>query len=95
MLLSSMVMVGQGSYGLKISFGGANKGVNYGGLSYHGPNSALLSVNEKFNTSSTIITLVSPLPLESLEGFPFQFIPLTGAGKLKVKFYLVCNGGKK
>jgi hypothetical protein len=46
LLLSSTVMVGQGSYGLTYTFGGSNKGVRYDGQAYHGPNSALLSVNK-------------------------------------------------
>jgi hypothetical protein len=95
MLLSSMVMVAQASYGLEYTFGGSNKGVRYYGQAYHGPNSAFLSVNKDDTYSRIIITLEEPLPLNMLEDFTFQTVPLTGSGDIKVKLYIDCNGDGK
>jgi len=95
LLLSSMVMVGQGSYGLETSFGGANKGVRYGELSYHGPNSARLSINPLKSTSRVIIGLEDPLPMDHVEDCCMQVFPMAGVGYIEMRLFLDVNGDGK
>ena len=76
LLLSSAVMVGEGSYGLKIS---ATSTESDG---FHGTHSAILDYNRSIRYIR--IDLIDPIALDKLDDFCIQAKPLTENGVIYI-----------
>jgi hypothetical protein len=90
-LLSSTVMVGQGSYGLDYYIGG--RGQPFGGDGFHGPHSVRLDYDQKIRYVR--IDLEEPLSFEELNDFCVNMKLITANGKIGIDLYLDGDGDGK
>ena len=91
LLLSSTIMVGEGSYGLDYYIGG--KGQPFGGDGFHGSHSALLDYDQKIRYIR--IDLDEPIYFKDLEYISVQMKLLTVNGKIGIDLYLDGDGDGK
>lgn len=91
LLLSSTVMVGQGSYGLDYYIGG--RGQPFGGDAFHGPNSARLDYDQKVRYIK--IDFEGPLSFEDLDDLYVKMKLLTVNGTIGIDLYLDGDGDGK
>jgi len=105
-LLMSMVLVGAGSYGIDYKLGKSKYGSSaitdtdfHGPPNFHGPHSAILSVNGEDENKNKYIRLMiyldEPLPLDEIDEFCTQICPLSGAGDIEIRLFLDVNGDGK
>jgi hypothetical protein len=91
MLLSSTIMVVEGSYGLRYELGG--KAQPFGGDGSHGTHSARLDYDQK--TRYIRIDLLEALPLDQLDDFYMNIKPLTQCGIVYFELWFDGDGDSK
>lgn len=91
MFLTLMVMVGEGSYGLKYDIGG--KGLPFGGDAFHGSHSTRLDYDQKIRYVR--VDLLEPISVSELEDIYIQIKPLTEIGVIYVELWFDGDGDGK
>lgn len=96
-LISSTLITASGSPGIDYGLGKSKDGIAMisDENAFHGPHSAMLSVSEKKKYIRLMIYLDDPLPLEEVDEFCMQILPLTGAGDMEIRLFLDVNGDGK
>ncbi|UEC42433.1 MAG: conserved exported protein of unknown function [Methanothrix sp.] len=96
-LISSTLITASGSPGIDYGLGKSKDGIAMisDENAFHGPHSAMLSVSEKKKYIRLMIYLDDPLPLEEVNEFCMQILPLTGAGDMEIRLFLDVNGDGK
>ena len=84
----SLVLVGAGSYGVDYTLGKSKYGSSaITDAGFHGPHSAMQSVEKKNKGINLIISLDEALLVDDIGEFTMELLPLTGNGTLWVKYY--------
>ena len=97
LLLSSTFIVATGSPGIDYRLGKSKYGeaTISNENAFHGPHSAMFSVQDKKKYIRLMIYLDDPIPLEEVDDFCMQMLPLSGAGDIEIRLYLDVNGDGK
>lgn len=93
-LLSSAMITACCSPGIDYGLGKSKCGIAMisDEKAFHGPNSAMLSVFENKKYIRLMIYLDDPLPLEEVDDFCMQILPLSGGGDMEIRLFLDVNG---
>jgi len=97
LFISSTFIIASSSPGIDYGLGKSNSGIAIisDENAFHGPHSVMLYVDESKKYIRLMIYLDDPLPLEEVDDFCMQLLPLSGAGDIEIRLFLDVNGDGK